>query len=528
MRRAGTERETTEGPAGGVPPAGPPTWTRPPADIVESFVRSGRWRRETLIHDLHRGCAVHPGRIAIVAHRAAGGGTVRLTYAQLTAYVERFAHGLVALGVRPGDPVAFQLPNWWEACALFLACLRIGAVAVPVMPGYGTRDLEAVLVAAQPTLCVVPDLWEGAAPAEALTELAPSLPWLRHRVVYGNAAATGAVDFAGHFLRTPHERYHRSDWLRAAPDGADRVCLVVNSVGLRDTHSMFMHTSNTLHAALTASASLTGASYSALPLASLPSLLHALVGPLTHGGTVLLQDVWEPEGALDLMAESGVDTVLASPAHWAELEAAQRLRPKRTPALRGALSSDPDGTTTRLVQQVHEVFRVPLYAVPAESTGETVLPAPGGRRTPGPASCVAVWRKEGGGLLPTWGRDDGTFPGAAAGRDDHTGADEIGGLFLLPLAELEAALLAHPRVTEAAVVAYTDPVHGELACAVVVPAGPPPSLLQVCEHLVAHGVTRAHLPARIELMGGLPRTERGEVDRRELRDWLGRRLTLSA
>ncbi|MFF1378841.1 AMP-binding protein [Streptomyces sp. NPDC058308] len=499
---------------------------RPPAEVTRLFQQQGRWRTETVLHDLYRGAARHPHRTAIVshhAHRPAQSRLTRLTYAQLAACTDRFALALDALGVRPADPVAFQLPNRWETCALFLACLRIGAVAVPVMPGYGAHDLAAVLGAAQPRLCVVPDQWEGVAPAQILAGLAPGLPWLRHRVVLGDTADTGAVDFAHHFLRTAHERHRPAAGLALPPGLPDRICLAVTSLGLHAAHSMALHTPNSLHAGLPPAPEPGGASFSALPLATLPSLLHAVLGPLTRGSTVVLQDLFDPESALDLMAAADVRQAYATPAQWAELAAAQHRRPRPRAALSLALTSDPAGTPAALAQQVHHLLGAPLRA----------QPRPRPQLRPGPSSPTAVWRRESGRPSPTWGPQGHTGPGDPVDLDE-TGqprlrTEEVGGLFLVPVTEIEARLLAHPRVAEAAVVACTDPQHGELACAAVVPDGDPPTLLELRDHLLGQGVPPAHLPARLELMGGLPRAESGELHRRRLQGALAaRRPTRSA
>ncbi|MFD9305788.1 AMP-binding protein [Streptomyces sp. NPDC060048] len=528
-------RDTADG---GVPLADLLAAVRPPAALAEAFVREGRWRRATVLHDLYRAGAAHPHRTAITAHRAhrpAGTRIARISYGQLVALVDRFAHALAALGIRPGDPVAFQLPNWWESCALFLACLRTGAVAVPVMPGYGTQDLEAVLTAAQPRLCVVPDLWEGASPAETLADLASSLPWLRHRIVLGDAASTGALDFTRHFVRTPHERYHRTGRLPMPADLADRICLNVNSVGLRETHTMDMHTPNSLHAGLEGpGAPHPGeASFSALPLAVLPSLLHSVLGPLSHGGTAVLQDVWDPDTALDLLARTGAGLAFATPAQWSELLAAQAEKPRDLSTLRRALSCDAAGTSDALVREMRESWRVPLTAGGERIPGQDLEQAP-----PGPATRLARWQRGAGGLRLTWehtgGAEAGTTGGAEAGTTGGaatTGApapEEVGGVFLMPVNEIEERLPAHPRIAEAAVLAYVDPLHGELACAVVVPDGDPPSLPEVCEHLLGLGTAEAHLPARLELVGALPRAGSGALDRRRLRAMLTRRAALAA
>ncbi|MET8690807.1 AMP-binding protein [Streptomyces sp. NPDC004732] len=499
---------------------------RPPAETTRTFYRQGHWRAETVLHDLYRGAARHPHRTAIVAHRAhrpARSRIVRISYGQLAAHTDRFALALDALGVGPADPVAFQLPNRWETCALLLACLRTGAVAVPVMPGYGAHDLAAVLGAAQPRLCVVPDQWEGIAPAQILTDLAPQLPWLRHRVVLGDAttAAAGAVDFTAHFLRTPHER-HRCAALPLPPDLADRPCLAITSLGLHGAHRMSLHTPNSLHAGLAPDPGPGAACFSALPLATLPALLHAVLGPLTRGGTAVLQDRWDAEDALDLMAAADVRQACATPAQWAELAAAQHRRPRALPALRHAVTSDAAGTSAALAQQVHHLLGAPLRPT-----------APGGAARPGAASApLAVWRRESGALAAAWQPPGRSGTGDPADPDEggrpRAAAEEIGGLFLVPVTEIEERLLAHPRVAEAAVVACTDPQHGELACAAVVPDGDPPTLLELRDHLLGQGVPPAHLPARLELMGGLPRAATGELHRRRLQGALARRPTRSA
>lgn len=502
----------------------------PPAEVGRAFVERGWWRTETVLHDVYRGAARHPHRTAIVSHRAhrpATSRVTRLSYAQLAAHTGRFAHALDALGVRPGDPVAFQLPNRWETVALLLACLRTGAVAVPVMTGYGARDLEAVLGAAEPRLCVVTDLWEGAAPARVLADLAPRLPWLRHRAVLGDALDTGAVDFVRHFVHTPHERYRSSGWLRLPPRSADRVALAVTSLGLRAAHSMALHTPNSLHAGLPSAPAAAEAAFSAVPLASLPSLLHAVIGPLTRGGTVVLQDVWDAETALDLMAAAGVRQVYATPAQWADLVTAREHRPPEGLELHGTFTSDPAGTSAALGRRAHAALGVPLRALPrpaAHTERERTAGGPYRLWPRGPASPLAVWRR-GGGVGLTW-EEGGS--GAGEGVDlDEAGhprlrTEEVGGMFLVPVTEIEALLLGHPRVAEAAVVARADPQHGELACAVVVPDGPPPTLLDLRAHLAGRGVPPAHLPAELILTGGLPRTDTGELRRRHLQDTIAR------
>ena len=76
------------------------------------------------------------------------------TYADLLATSARIAHGLVAQGVTPGDRVAVQVDKSPEAILLYLACLRAGAVFLPLNTGYTLAELEYFIGDAEPRLVV--------------------------------------------------------------------------------------------------------------------------------------------------------------------------------------------------------------------------------------------------------------------------------------------------------------------------------------------------------------------------------------
>jgi len=68
-----------------------------------------------------------------------------ITYEQLLARVQRFAHALKRLGVKPDDKVALMLNNCPEFIVSYFACAYLGAVAVPVNIFYKERELEYLL-----------------------------------------------------------------------------------------------------------------------------------------------------------------------------------------------------------------------------------------------------------------------------------------------------------------------------------------------------------------------------------------------
>jgi len=89
--------------------------------------------------------------------------------------------------------------------------------------------------------------------------------------------------------------------------------------------------------------------------------------------------------------------------------------------------------------------------------------------------------------------------------------------------EVEGLLLAHPKVREAAVIGYPDPVLGERVCAVVVPqSGQAITLQDLVDHLrTVEEVAAFKWPERLVTVDTLPRNPLGKVLKRELRQMFG-------
>ncbi|MGA3160071.1 MAG: AMP-binding protein [Terracidiphilus sp.] len=92
-----------------------------------------------------------------------------------------------------------------------------------------------------------------------------------------------------------------------------------------------------------------------------------------------------------------------------------------------------------------------------------------------------------------------------------------GGVNIYP-AEIESALLDHPAIAAAAVVAMPDPQWGEVPAAFVV-ARTPVTPAEILDFLGAR-MARYKLPKRIEIMADLPRTASGKIAKAELLDKL--------
>jgi non-ribosomal peptide synthetase component E (peptide arylation enzyme) len=88
-------------------------------------------------------------------------------------------------------------------------------------------------------------------------------------------------------------------------------------------------------------------------------------------------------------------------------------------------------------------------------------------------------------------------------------------------AEVEALLVSHPAVAEAACVAMPDRLMGERVCAyVIVRDDTECTLDDLRTHLLERGLARFKLPERLEVRATLPRTASGKVQKAPLREEL--------
>jgi cyclohexanecarboxylate-CoA ligase len=146
-------------------------------ELANRYRAAGWWPDRLLNDAVARAIAQHPGRTALVD----SGG--RMTYAELEQQADQCALGLLVLGVRRGDVVTVQLPNWNEFVVLTLALERIGAVINPVAPIFRQRELSVMLQLAGSVAVVIPASFRGWDYPAMYAELRPDVPSLKHFIV---------------------------------------------------------------------------------------------------------------------------------------------------------------------------------------------------------------------------------------------------------------------------------------------------------------------------------------------------------
>ena len=104
----------------------------------------------------------------------------RLSYAELAHEVDDLAAGLVAAGVSAGDRVALRLPNSVDFVVSALACLRIGAIFVPLAPSDPVARVDAIIADCTPMLVMTREDGDG-----ERVERRGATPWVRYHELLG-------------------------------------------------------------------------------------------------------------------------------------------------------------------------------------------------------------------------------------------------------------------------------------------------------------------------------------------------------
>jgi len=112
----------------------------------------------------------HPDRQFLVF------GSRRMTYAQVEREARALGQALSGLGVKPGDRLAVDLPNWPEWVVTLLAAAYEGVALVPLDPSLSFHELKHQLRHAEVRAAVVAEGYGDVDYVELYHRLLPDLP----------------------------------------------------------------------------------------------------------------------------------------------------------------------------------------------------------------------------------------------------------------------------------------------------------------------------------------------------------------
>ena len=470
------------------------------------------------------------------------------SYAAAEELLLRIGVAMRDLGVAPGDRVAVQVEKSPEAFLLYLACLRIGAVFVPLNSAYTHAELSYFLADARPRLFVVqPE-------SEVLLRPLARAAGVAHMATLGVAAD-------GSLMEAAKEAHGiRSLVFAGSPDSLAALLYTSGTTG-RSKGAMLTRRNLASNA---------GALVEAWRFEARDIVLHAL--PIFHahglfiagntalaaGASLLFLNRFDVDEVIAHMAKATV--FMGVPTHYMRLLTSPKLNPETTRAIRLFVSG-----SAPLLDETHRKFsqRTGHYIVERYAMTETLVNASNpyeGERRPGavgfplPAveirltagdSGEALTGAEAVGMIEVRGpnlfsgywrnlektaadiRENGFFITGDLGRFDKDGYLRIvgrakdliisGGYNVYPK-EIEAEIDAIAGVQECAVIGLPHPDFGEAVTAIVI-ALPGAGLT---ENSLAAGVkerlARYKQPKRFLFADEFPRNPLGKIQKSLLRD----------
>jgi acetyl-CoA synthetase len=464
-------------------------------------------------------------RLAIVAIDAEGNRR-DWYFGELIARSAGLSGAFAARGVRRGDVVMTLIGNRIEWVLALLACWRMGAVALPCSPQLRRHDLEQRAGAAAPALCLAGEDLLGELPDEVpamtLAEVAETLDQDRPQetpaaiepmdpedpaLIVFTSGTTGEPRGVVHAYRyLAGQRAQAEHWLGSRP--GELVWCTTAPGWSKSARNVFL------------APWLTGAAAT------------------IHAGR------FDPAERREIAEALGVNVLCQAPTEYRML--AKRTRLRHLPALRRMVSAG-----EALEAETVAAFGEAMGLEPADGYGQTetghvsgnlegepVRPGSMGKPLPGIEVRVADGELQlKASSSPTFFSrylDGERFEGEWWPTGDLVRQDEDGRLWFegrgddvivssgyrIGPVEVEAALLAHPAVAEAAAVASPDPERGSVVRAIVVPREREPSeeLARELQEHCKRETAPYKFPRIVEFAAELPKTPSGKIKRAELRE----------
>jgi cyclohexanecarboxylate-CoA ligase len=525
-------------------------------------IAKGYWVDRTINDDLDACVASCPDKLAVTALQMESGSVTRFTYRELARMADRVAVGLSRLGVGRNDVVAMQLPNWWQFTVTYLACSRLGAVLNPLMHIFRERELSFMLKHGAAKLMIVPKTFRGHDYEQMLEGLRPSLPDLQHLVVVGGSGPNSyeALLSGPAWENEPDAR----QVLSANRPSADDITQLMYTSGTTGEPKGVMHSANTAMANLIPFAQRLRLGnhdvvLMASPMAHQTGFMYGLMLPIMLRGSAVLQDIWEPKKAIELIRAEKATFTMASTPFLNDLSRTVAESGLAVPSLKiflcaGAAIPGPlveqarkalgskivsawgmteNGAVTLIKPDDDDLLACNTDGCALPGAELKVVDADGTEMPRGqPGRLLVRSVSNFGGYLhrPQWNNTDadGWFDTGDLAHMNEAGYIRISGRSKdviirggenIPVFEVEAMLYKHPAVGMVAVVAVPDERLGERACAVVVPKpGQTLTLAEMVEFLKAQKVTLQYIPERLHVREAMPTTPSGKIQKFKLRE----------
>lgn len=530
--------------------------TRLTEEAISGYLSRGVWKSITLSDYWDRNAGQNPKQIAV------SDGQRRLSWSDAKLWTDRLALALIHLGFRRDEVLAVQLPNSVELPLIRVACEKAGILCLPVPRTLRQAEMRYCLEFSGAVAAVTLRSYRGFDHFGMIRELQREFPRLRHIIISGNEAPTGALSLDELACRSWEEKLSFAA-LRDRSYKAAEVSLInatTGSTGL-PKFAEYAAAGRLLYGeSYVEILGLTGQDVLAAlsPAAGGPNIPVYFAAPQVAAKSVFLEH-FEVEAAFELIEKERVTVACLVPAllalmvshsqpghydlssvrFWLSVGAPLSANLAREAEAKlggmvlntyGAVDwggvvftspSDPPETRYFTVGRPRAGTEVRIV----DEEGRVAAPGKAGEVQGRGPSCSTGYYGNREATLKRW-TSDGWLPLGDIGQWDENGnlillgrKDDLiirGGQNIQP-GEIENHLLAHPGVKQAAVVGMPDTIFGEKVCAYIVPqTDRPPALREIVSFLSARKIAPYKFPERIEVVDTLPMVSDTKVNKRIL------------
>ncbi|ENR6084500.1 medium-chain fatty-acid--CoA ligase [Escherichia coli] len=527
-----------------------------------AYRQQGLWGDASLADYWQQTARAMPDKIAVVDNHGAS-----YTYSALDHAASCLANWMLAKGIESGDRIAFQLPGWCEFTVIYLACLKIGAVSVPLLPSWREAELVWVLNKCQAKMFFAPTLFKQTRPVDLILPLQNQLPQLQQIVgVDKLAPATSSLSLSQIIA-------DNTSLTTAITTHGDELAAVLFTSGTEGLPKGVMLTHNNILASERAYCVRLNLTWQDVfmmpaPLGHATGFLHGVTAPFLIGARSVLLDIFTPDACLALLEQQRCTCMLGATPFVYDLLNVLEKQPADLSALRFFLCG---GTTipkkvARECQQLgikllsvygstesspHAVVNLDdplsrfMHTDGYAAAGVKIKVVDDARKTL-PPGCEGEEASRGPNVFMGYFDEpeltaraldeEGWYYSGDLCRMDEAGYIKITGRKKdiivrggenISSREVEDILLQHPKIHDACVVAMPDERLGERSCAYVVLKAPHHSLSleEVVAFFSRKRVAKYKYPEHIVVIEKLPRTASGKIQKFLLRKDIMRRLT---
>ncbi|EFY8640096.1 medium-chain fatty-acid--CoA ligase [Shigella flexneri] len=527
-----------------------------------AYRQQGLWGDASLADYWQQTARAMPDKIAVVDNHGAS-----YTYSALDHAASCLANWMLAKGIESGDRIAFQLPGWCEFTVIYLACLKIGAVSVPLLPSWREAELVWVLNKCQAKMFFAPTLFKQMRPVDLILPLQNQLPQLQQIVgVDKLAPATSSLSLSQIIA-------DNIPLTTAITTHGDELAAVLFTSGTEGLPKGVMLTHNNILAserAYCARLNLTWLDVFMMPapLGHATGFLHGVTAPFLIGARSVLLDIFTPDACLALLEQQRCTCMLGATPFVYDLLNLLEKQPADLSALRfflcggttipkkvarecqqrsikllsvyGSTESSPHAVVN-LDNSLSRFMHTDGYA----AAGVEIKVVDDARKTL-PPGCEGEEASRGPNVFMGYFDEpeltaraldeEGWYYSGDLCRMDEAGYIKITGRKKdiivrggenISSREVEDILLQHPKIHDACVVAMPDERLGERSCAYVVLKAPHHSLSleEMAAFFSRKRVAKYKYPEHIVVIEKLPRTASDKIQKFLLRKDIIRRLT---